>query len=190
MKPIGQISEKAIAIHHDKLYAGYVAKKSAIRTELAALDPKILEASNATYSAIRSLKDAETFAANGVSLHEWYFENIGGNDTADENLPVVKALAERFGSMDLFLKDMTACGMAARGWAVLAWDTHDKELHIYTGDAHNHGGVWGAIPLLVLDVYEHAYFMDYGADRAAYIADAMAHVDWEIVNRRFEETVK
>ena len=69
--------------------------------------------------------------------------------------------------------------MAARGWAVLCWDTHDQALRVYTGDAHNQGGVWGCLPILVLDVYEHAYFMDYGSDRKAYIADFWKNVDWK-----------
>jgi Fe-Mn family superoxide dismutase len=68
---------------------------------------------------------------------------------------------------------------------VLAWDTHDKTLRIYNGDTHNQGGVWGALPLLVLDVYEHAYFMDFGSDRKAYIQDFMAHIDWSVVEQRY-----
>lgn len=72
--------------------------------------------------------------------------------------------------------------MAARGWAVLAYDTRDKSLKVFTCDAHNQGGVWGAIPLIVLDVYEHAYFMDYGSDRKAYIESFLQQLNWARAN--------
>ena len=72
--------------------------------------------------------------------------------------------------------------MAARGWVVLAWDTHEATLRVYSGDAHNQGGVWGAIPLIVLDVYEHAYFIDFGSDRAAYIDSYLKNLNWAAAN--------
>ena len=80
------------------------------------------------------------------------------------------------------LADFKACGMSARGWAVLAYDTNDGRLHNYIGDTHNQGGVWGAIPVIVLDVYEHAYFIDYGSDRKSYLEDFMNHLDWKMAN--------
>jgi len=128
------------------------------------------------------LKDGETFAVNGTYLHEWYFENMGGDGNPTD--VVKQALTDAFGSFEKFADIFTACGMAARGWVVLAWDTHDQALRIYTGDAHNQGGVWGAVPLLVLDVYEHAYFIDYGADRKTYIAEFLKHVNWQTVEQR------
>ena len=73
---------------------------------------------------------------------------------------------------------MTAAAMAARGWAILAWNPMVAQLRQYNADAHNQGGVWGCIPVIVLDVYEHAYFIDYGADRKAYIADFWKTFDW------------
>ncbi|MBD3281877.1 superoxide dismutase [Candidatus Uhrbacteria bacterium] len=179
----GSISDKTLEIHHDKLYAGYVKKKDEVQEKLAAMNEAGLEAANQTYSELRGLKDGETFAVNGTYLHEWYFENMGGNGEVSGE--IAGALSESFGSVEAFVKRFSACAMAARGWVVLAWDMHDKELRIYTGDAHNHGGVWGAIPLLVLDVYEHAYFIDFGSDRKTYIEEFFKHVNWEAVNERF-----
>ena len=72
--------------------------------------------------------------------------------------------------------------MAARGWTVLAWDTKESRLWIYNCDMHNQGGVWGALPVIVLDVYEHAYFMDYQTDRASYIDAFFDNLDWSVVN--------
>jgi Fe-Mn family superoxide dismutase len=179
------ISDKALAIHHDKLYAGYVKKKDEIAGKLATLEKGgDVSSANQTYSELRALKDGETFAANGVYLHEWYFDVLGGDGAASGAL--ADALTAQFGSLDNFMKYMSACGMAARGWAVLAWDAHDKALRVYTGDAHNQGGVWGAIPIIVLDVYEHAYFMDYGSDRAAYIADFWKNLNWANANEFYE----
>ncbi|OGL87288.1 hypothetical protein A3I40_03895 [Candidatus Uhrbacteria bacterium RIFCSPLOWO2_02_FULL_48_12] len=175
------ISEKTMAIHHDKLYQGYVNKMQEIAEKLTAFEKgEGLDTANQTYSALRALKDGETFAVNGVYLHEYYFNILGGGGKPSGAL--ADALAEKYGPLDNFLNYFKACGIAARGWAVLCWDTHGADLQIYTGDAHNQGGVWGAIPIIVLDVYEHAYFIDYGSDRAKYIDDYFQNLNWDAAN--------
>ncbi|HWR00217.1 MAG TPA: superoxide dismutase [Candidatus Methylomirabilis sp.] len=183
------ISEKTLAIHHDKLYAGYVAKKNEVQDKLATLEKGgDVSSANQSYSELRALKDGETFAVNGVYLHEWYFDALGGDGTPSG--PLVDALAAQYGSLDNFLAYFSACGMAARGWVVLAWDTHDETLRVYTGDAHNQGGVWGCLPIIVLDVYEHAYFIDYGSDRKAYIADFWKNFNWKKASELYEVATK
>lgn len=180
-KKLTGISEKTVTIHHDKLYAGYVTKKCEIESKLDPLEKGgDVSSANQTYSELRALKDGETFATNGVYLHEWYFEVLGGDGTPSGDL--ADDLKARFGSLDNFVAYFTACGMAARGWAVLAWDTHDDALKVCIGDAHNQGGVWGAVPVIVLDVYEHSYFIDYGSDRKAYILDFWKNLDWAKAN--------
>ncbi|MDD5726442.1 MAG: superoxide dismutase [Patescibacteria group bacterium] len=180
----GNISEKTLAIHHDKLYVGYVDKKDEIAEKLKALSHGgDTSTANQSFSELRALKDGETFAVNGTYLHEWYFENLGGDGKPTDK--IASALADKYGSLENFLKYFAACGMAARGWVVLAWDTHDKALKIYNGDAHNQGGVWGAIPLLVMDVYEHAYFIDFGSDRKTYIQEFINHINWSVVEQRY-----
>ncbi|MDO8425258.1 MAG: Fe-Mn family superoxide dismutase [bacterium] len=180
------ISAKAMEIHHDKLYVGYVKKMQEIGEKLKALvdRPEALEGANQTYSELRALRDGETFAANGVYLHEHYFNVLGGDGTPTGTL--VDAIAEKWGSLERFVQAFSATGMAVRGWVVLAWDTHLGRLKIYGADAHNQGGVWGAIPVLVLDVYEHAYFMDYGSDRKAYINDYWKNLNWAAATAAFE----
>ncbi len=180
LRRVGNISEKALEIHHDKLYVGYVNKKNEIEEKLKNADRA---AANATHSDFRDLKLEETFAANGVYLHEDYFSVLGGEgqSLADAG-ELGSAIALEFGSVDDWVADFRACGMSARGWAVLAYDTNDGRLHNYIGDMHNQGGVWGAIPVIVLDVYEHAYFMDYGSDRKSYIEDFMKHLDWKMAS--------
>lgn len=184
------ISEKTVSIHHDKLYAGYVKKKDEISEKLKALraDREKLAGANQTYSELRALKAEETFAVNGVYLHEDYFAVLGGDGEPKGEL--AEAVAEKYGSFEEFKKYFKACGLAARGWVVLSWDTREKTLRIYSADVHNQGGVWGAIPVLVLDVYEHAYFIDYGSDRAAYIDDYFANLDWEKASRIYKEAAR
>jgi Fe-Mn family superoxide dismutase len=185
------ISDKAMQIHHDKLYVGYVAKKNEIGEELKkfATGQKPLDGANQTYSELRALKDGETFATNGVYLHEYYFNVLGGDPSTSSGRiggSLVDALVAKHSSIEQFIAYFSACGMASRGWVVLAWDTHEGRLKMYSGDTHNQGGVWGAIPIIVLDVYEHAYFMDYGSDRKKYIEDFWKNLNWEAANAVYE----
>lgn len=187
-KSLAGISDKTIAIHHDKLYAGYVAKKNEISEKLAHLSKGgDVASANQSYSELRALKDGETFAVNGVYLHEWYFDVLGGDGKPSGEL--ADALTKKYGSFENFVNYFSACGMSARGWVVLCHDTHDEQLHVYTGDAHNQGGIWGCLPILVLDVYEHAYFIDYGSDRKAYIADWWKNVNWQKTNELYQRAL-
>lgn len=179
-KEIDGISDKTLAIHHDKLYVGYVTKKNEIQKKLDTVE---LDTANPTYSALRALKAEETFAVNGVYLHEYYFAILGGDGKPSGTL--AQRLAQDFGSVETWDAMFRACGMAARGWVVTAWDTHESRLRIYCGDTHNQGGVWGSIPIITLDVFEHAYFIDYGSDRKAYIEAFMKTLDWKAANERF-----
>lgn len=193
-KPLGftsltGISDKTITIHHDKLYAGYVAKKNEITDKLLPLmRGGDVTSANQSYSELRALKDGETFATNGVYLHEWYFDVLGGNGVAEGAL--ADALKAQYGSLENFMSYFSACGMAARGWVVLCWDMKEKELRVYTGDAHNQGGVWGCLPILVLDVYEHAYFIDFGSDRKAYIGEFWKNLNWAKANELYATSQK
>jgi Fe-Mn family superoxide dismutase len=183
------ISEQTITTHHDKLYVGYVKKTDEIREALVPFEHGgDVSSANQSYSQLRSLKTDETFAVNGVYLHEYYFDILGGDGKPSGAL--ANALAERFGSVENFINYMSGCGMAARGWAVLAWDTKSASLQVYTADAHNQGGIWGCLPIIVLDVYEHAYFMDKGSDRKAYIQDFWKNLRWETANELYEKAVR
>lgn len=184
------ISDKTLAIHHDKLYAGYVAKMNEVDEKLVAArtNPDVLSGANQSYSELRALRDGETFATNGVYLHEHYFNVLGGNGKPEGEL--VKAIEAKWGSLETFINFFSASGMAMRGWVVLAFDTHVGHLKIYGADTHNQGGVWGAIPVIVLDVFEHAYFIDYGSDRKAYIADFWKNFNWKAANEVYERCIK
>ena len=174
------ISEKTMAIHRDKLYAGYVKKSEEIIEKIHKLFREGTPEGNATYSELRALKTEETFAANAVYLHEWYFDNIAGDGNMQNAPELTKALAEKSGSVEKFVTNMSINAMAARGWSILGWDTKIGQLKHYNADAHNQGGVWGCIPIIVLDVYEHAYFIDFGSDRKAYIEAFWKNFDWAV----------
>jgi len=176
------ISAKTNEIHHDKLYAGYVNKRNEVETGQKEAD---LGTANQIFSAWRGLKEGETFAANGMILHEVFFSILGGNGECAADSKIRSTIEAQWGSWDRFVQEFTATGMAARGWAILAYDPSDKKLHIYAADAQNQGAVWGATPLLPCDVYEHAYVIDFGSDRKAYIAAFLQNVNWSAVEARF-----
>ncbi len=185
------ITEKTLQIHHDKLYVGYVNKRNEIEEKLKTADRTL---ANATYSEYGELKREESFAANGIYLHEYYFNVLGGEaaqTNAQNSAPeLFKAIEAEFGSFENWLTDFKAAGMVARGWVVLAYDYNDGRLHNYLCDSHNHGGIWGAMPVIVLDVYEHAYFIDYGSDRKTYIEDYMKNLNFEAANHLFKAIKK
>lgn len=182
------ISEKTLTVHHDKLYAGYVAKAKEIGEKLSVLSHGgDVSTANQSYSELRALKDGETFAVNGVYLHEWYFDTLGGNGQPAG--PLVEKITEQYGSLENFTNYFSANGMAARGWVVLCWDFQQQALRVYNADAHNQGGIWGCMPVLVLDVYEHAYFIDFGSDRKAYIAQWWKNLNWDKANELYAKAV-
>lgn len=175
------ISAKTNDIHHGKLYTGYVNKRNEVEEKIKDTD---LDSANQVYSAWRGLKEGETFAANGMILHQVFFSILGG-DGKPEDTTIHDAIVKEWGSWDRFVAEFTATAMGARGWAVLAFDGFDRRLHIYAADAQNQGAVWGSTPLLPCDVYEHAYVLDFGADRKAYVAAFLENVDWSAVDAAF-----
>ena len=184
-KELEGISKKTIEIHHGKLYKGYVDKSNEISEKLGVLRKSGKVEGNQIYSELRGLKSGETFAKNGMYLHENYFAILGGDGNPKGE--VLKAIEEKWGFFEDFKNYFSACGMAARGWAILCWDMNEKKLMQYNCDAQNHGGVWGCIPIIALDVYEHSYFIDTGSDRATYIKAFFANLNWETVNNIYKK---
>jgi Fe-Mn family superoxide dismutase len=171
------ISRAAVEAHY-KLYEGYVSKRNEILGRLASVDA---DAANQVYSDIRALKVDLSFALGGIKNHEVYFEHLGGSG-GDPTGAVADLLERDFGSVGAWRADLKATGMAARGWAWTAYDWDEGRLFNYIGDAQNTFPVWNATPLVALDVYEHAYFLDYQTDRASYIDVFLANLDWGVVN--------
>jgi Fe-Mn family superoxide dismutase len=176
-KELQGLSQRQLEEHHGVLYAGYVKKINEIRSKL--IQASRTEA-NATYSEVRELKLEETFATNATRLHEHYFANLGGSGAISG--PISDMINDDFGSFEAWRDDLIAAGICARGWVVLAYDFDDNQLHNYSLDVHNVGCVWNCIPLVVLDVYEHAYFIDYGTNRKGYLEAFLKNLDWDFVN--------
>jgi Fe-Mn family superoxide dismutase len=171
------ISRASIEAHH-RLYQGYVAKRNEILGKLAAVD---LAGANQVFSDIRALKVDLTFAIGGVKNHEVYFEHLGGS--GGDPAGAFRALIDRdFGSPGAWRDDLKATGIAARGWAWTVYDWDERRLLNVIGDSQNTFPLWNATPLVALDVYEHAYFLDYQTDRASYIDAFFANLDWDVVN--------
>ena len=170
------ISRASVEAHY-KLYQGYVAKRNEILTRLAEVD---LSTANQVYSDVRSLKIDLTFAIGGVKNHEIYFEHLGGGG-GDPTGPIASLIERDFGSLEAWRTDLKATGMGGRGWAWTAYDWDEQRLFNYIGDAQNTFPVWNATPLVALDVYEHAYFLDYQTDRASYIDAFFANLDWDVI---------
>ena len=171
------ISRETIEAHY-KLYQGYVNKRNEILGKLAAVD---LSAANQVYSDLRALKVDLTFAIGGIKNHEIYFEHLGG--IGGDPAGIFGDLVKRdFGSVADWKADLKATGLGGRGWAWTAYDWDEGRLFNYIGDAQNAFPVWNATPLVALDVYEHAYFIDYGTDRASYIDAFLNNLDYDVVN--------
>jgi superoxide dismutase, Fe-Mn family len=176
------ISRATIDAHY-KLYQGYVNKRNEILGKLADVE---LGSANQVYSDLRALKVDLTFAIGGIKNHELYFEHLGGTG-GDPDGPFATLVSRNFGSIEEWRADLKATGLAARGWAWTAYDWDERRLFNYIGDAQNTFPVWNATPLVALDVYEHAYFLDYQTDRASYIDAFFANVDWNTVNGWIEQ---
>jgi Fe-Mn family superoxide dismutase len=174
------ISVRTMEEHH-KLYVGYVNKANEILKALASVD---YSKANQTYSELRALKVDLTFAVGGVKNHEIYFDHLGGGGGKPAG-KLLHQLVTDFGSYERWATDLKATGLAARGWVWLAYDRDRRSLFNYLGDAQNTFPVWNAVPILALDTYEHAYFLDYATDRKSYIEAFMKNLDWSVVEARF-----
>jgi superoxide dismutase, Fe-Mn family len=171
------ISRATIDAHY-KLYEGYVNKRNEILAKLDGID---LAAANQVYSEIRALKVELSFAIGGIKNHEIYFESLGGSG-GDPDGPIADLIKRDFGSAAEWRADLKASGMAGRGWAWTAYDWDEGRLFNYVGDAQNTYPIWNATPLVALDVYEHAYFLDYQTDRGSYIDAFFDNLDWSTIN--------
>jgi Fe-Mn family superoxide dismutase len=180
------LSEKLIRSHHENNYTGAVKALNFVEQHLVEMG-KMKDIPAYLYG---DLKREELIRTGSVVLHEKYFANLGGNGKADG--PALKMIQQWFGDYGTWEAEFKRTGNAlggGSGWAVLAFDLHTGELHNYWAADHAHNAPF-SVPILVLDMYEHAYHMDYGAAAAKYVDAFMANVNWEEVNRRVEMAQK
>lgn len=175
------ISERLIRSHWENNYQGAVRALNAVETRLDAM----LKDNDLPPYVYGDLKREELLRTGSLVLHELYFANLGGDGRPGGE--VAKALGSAFGSTEGWITEMKRTANAlsgGSGWVILGFNLHTGELHNYWSWDHMHNAP-AALPLLVLDMYEHAYQMDYGAAAAKYIDAALANTHWEEVNRRY-----
>jgi superoxide dismutase, Fe-Mn family len=174
------ISPESVEAHWG-LYEGYVKKYNEIQEKLGGAD---LAAANQIYSDYRGLREMITFAIGGIKNHEVYFSNLSADGGAPSDA-LAAQVEKDLGGQDALIAELKAGGMAARGWAWVAWDWDWQRLDVYIGDAQNTFPVWNATPILALDVYEHSYIRDFSTARPKYLEAFVANIDWSDVSRRF-----
>jgi Fe-Mn family superoxide dismutase len=187
LKPTGLsgISESQIE-QHWKLYEGYVTQVNTLLEELQMLR-KEGKGGSLPYADRRRRFG---FEYNGMVLHEYYFGNLqAGVAEPKQASDLVKALTEQFGSFDAFKEDFVKTGASRSiGWAILYFDPAAETLTNQFVQLHEDGNVAGFVPLLVMDVWEHAYMVDHGAGgRGDYISAFLNNINWSVVERRFAE---
>ncbi len=171
---------------HLKLYKGYVGKCNDIATKLKDAE---LAGANATYSPFRELLVEQSYALNGAVYHEFYFGNLGGKG-GEPTGDLLSAIDHTWGSYGKFADYIKAAGKCMRGWVIVGFNTRDGRLECFGLDLHNMFVPANVIPVMVLDVYEHAYMIDYGIDRAKYLDAFFNNLDWDVVAKRFAKTQK
>jgi len=183
-KKLNGLSEKLLQSHYDNNYTGAFRRLGQIEQMLASL-PK-----DAPGFQLKGLKMEELIATNSVILHEEHFGNLGGNGKAAGTLQ--QAIAKQYGSFDKWESDFRATSNAlggGSGWAILSFNFRDGRLNNYIAFDHTDNVAFGR-PILVNDMFEHAYHMDFGARAAAYVDAFMLNVNWDELNRRYEEATK
>ena len=181
-KSITGISEKVLVSHYENNYVGAVKRLNAIGTQLAELD-----FAKAPNFVINGLKREELIASNSMILHEIYFDGLGG--ASKPNGALADAIARDFGSIERWRAEFSAMGKAeggGSGWVILAYSPRDKRL-VNQWAADHTTTLAGGRPVLVLDMYEHAYHMDYGAAAARYVDIYMEAIRWENAIKLYEQ---
>ena len=179
-KSIVGLSERLLLSHHDNNYVGAVKRLGAIGTALTALDP-----TTAPGFEINELKREELIAWNSMILHELYFAGLGA--PARPSMALASAIERDFGSQARWQSEFTAMGKAlggGSGWVLLTWSQRDNRL-VNQWAADHTMMLAGSTPILALDMYEHAYALDYGAKAAAYVDAFMGAVNWASADRTF-----
>ena len=169
------LSQKLLASHYENNYSGAVKRLNAITARLASLD-----VASAPVFVINGLKREELIAANSMIIHELYFDGLGG-EGGDPTGSLADALKKDFGSVERWKAEFTATGRAlggGSGWVLLAWSPRDRRL-VNTWAADHTMSLANGRPILALDMYEHAYAMDYGARAAGYVDAFMQVIKWD-----------
>jgi superoxide dismutase, Fe-Mn family len=186
IKPQGLngISDEQIADHWN-LYVAYVNQSNALKNDLAAMRSE--GSSSSLAYADRRRRFGFEFA--GMTLHEFYFANLKANVTLAEDSKFVEAVKASFGSLEAWKEDFTNTGKTRSiGWAICFMDPETGDINNHFVQLHEEGNIPSFHPLVVMDVWEHAYMVDHKAGgRPAYITNVMSNINWDIVEQRYED---
>ncbi len=183
------VSPETTDWHYNKHHKGYVAALNTIEKGLEQTDRS---AANGNYSEVGELKRRFTWNHAGTLFHDVYWEVLGGDGDISKGPDIKSAIEKEFGSFDKWKEDYKATAMAAKlsGWGLLVYD------QLYSGrlinvlvDEHQYGAIWGGIPLISCDVFEHAYYHKDGPGRAGYIDNFINNLHWGRVNERYKKYV-
>lgn len=173
-------SDKALDIHL-ALYEGYVNNVNKIMNEV----DEYIESGKTDSIQYAEMKRRFGWEFDGMRLHEFYFGAMGGDGQIDKNGKLYKDIVEQFGNWETFISDFTATAkMRGIGWAILYQDPTSGKLLVFWINEHDQGQPAGLNLILNLDVFEHAFFPDYGKDRSAYIDAFMKVINWAEVEKR------
>ena len=180
------IDARTVEIHHGRHHAGYVKSANATLDRLAEAR------SRGDFAAIKALSRDLAFAASGVVLHDLYWTSMSAEKQAGPSGRLAEHLSATFGGVEAFKAQFAAAAkdVEGSGWAVLAWEPTLRQPVVLQVEKHQNLTVWGSVPLLVCDVWEHAYYLKYQNGRAAYVDAWVTLIDWAAAGRRFEAAVK
>jgi Fe-Mn family superoxide dismutase len=174
---------------HFKLYEGYAKKANECRKTLKDFDYSEIEG-NQVYSPLRAVSVDYTFALLGFKNHDLYFGHLGG-EGGDPNGLFAELIEDEYpGGVEMWQQAVRKAASAARGWVMVGYDLNDGSLFNYIMDTQNLWAVYNMVPVLAIDVYEHAYTRDYGATpdgRKQYVEAFFRNLDWDHVNRQLEQ---
>ena len=177
-----ELSDTLLESHYENNYGGAVRRLNAIEQRLASFDWQ-----SASVFDINGIKREALIAANSTILHEVYFDSMGEEGGAPLSGELRQALSRDFGSVEQWQREFTAMAKAlagGSGWVLLVWSERFDRLSIEWANEHAHH-LAGATPILALDMYEHAYHIDYGSNAGAYVDAFMKNIHWERVSARW-----
>jgi len=183
------ISPETSDWHYNTHHKGYVTFLNNIEKALETADRST---ANGNYSQVGELKRRFTWNHSGALLHDVYWQVLGGDGDASKAPKLTQALAAEFGSLDKWKEDFKAAAVSAKlsGWGLLVYDAlYSQRLLNVLVDEHQYGAIWGGIPLISLDVFEHAYYHKDGPARAKYIDNFLAHLHWGRIEERYAKLV-
>lgn len=179
-------SKETLELHYKVLYKGYVDNTNKIQEQL-----KMSREKN-DFSNIKCLEKNLSFFGSGVILHELFFENMGPAIPTSPSVELMEQINKSFINYDTFKKQFSeaATNVEASGWCILVWEPRFKKLEILQCEKHQNLTLWGCIPILVLDMWEHSYYLQYQTRRPEYINAFWNIVNWNEVNKRFQKINK